>query len=46
MSGRATRIWDAEQQVPYLVYEDQWISYEDQDSLALKVSSGLDIHLY
>ena len=35
-SGRYTRHWDAEAQVPWLFDGDEFISYEDPESIALK----------
>ncbi|KAK6060405.1 chitin binding Peritrophin-A domain protein [Cooperia oncophora] len=34
----ATRYWNAEQQVPYLVQGDQWWSYDDEESIANKMA--------
>lgn len=33
----AQQHWIQEQQVPYMVKGDQWIGYESEDSLRLKV---------
>lgn len=30
-------VWDDEQQVPHIVNGDQWVGYEDEKSLAIKV---------
>ncbi|KHJ76881.1 hypothetical protein OESDEN_23499 [Oesophagostomum dentatum] len=34
----ATRYWNAEQQVPYLVQGDQWWSYDDEESISNKMA--------
>ena len=38
-SGKAIRVWDFEQKVPYLKYNDEWFGYDDIQSLTYKVSS-------
>lgn len=35
----ATLVWDNEQMVPYAYKNDQWVGFDDQRSLKLKVSS-------
>ncbi len=35
----ATLYWFEEQQVPYAVYGDQWIGFDNEDSLHIKVST-------
>ena len=33
-----TRVWDEEQQVPYIYKGDQWVGYDDMQSLKVKVN--------
>jgi len=33
-----TRNWDAEHMVPNVVYKDQWVGYDDYESLTIKVN--------
>lgn len=33
----ARRVWSYQQQVPYVIFGNQWISYDDVQSLAIKV---------
>jgi GH18 family chitinase len=35
------RVWDTVQQVPYLINGNQWISYDDVQSLTGKVRSSI-----
>jgi len=35
----ATRVWNAEQQVPYLVQGDTWLGYDDAESIIAKVTT-------
>jgi hypothetical protein len=32
-----SRIWNTEQMVPYLHNDDEWIGYEDKESIVIKV---------
>uniref|UniRef100_A0A914WHG6 GH18 domain-containing protein n=1 Tax=Plectus sambesii TaxID=2011161 RepID=A0A914WHG6_9BILA len=34
----AQRVWDAESQVPYLIHNDQWFSYDDEESVRNKMA--------
>ena len=34
----AERFWLDEQKVPYAVKEDQWVGYDDEKSLGIKVA--------
>jgi len=38
----AVDIWDDEQRVPHLVIGDQWIGYENPESIAIKVDYALE----
>ncbi len=38
LSNGAERFWLEEQQVPYAVHKDQWVGYDDEKSIGLKVS--------
>ena len=38
LSNGAKRVWHAEHQVPYLIYDDQWFGYDDEASISNKVS--------
>ena len=40
-SGRATKVWSEPHIVPYAFKGDQWIGYDDIDSLTSKVSLKL-----
>ena len=40
------RYWDNVQQVPYVVQGDQWVGYDDQQSLTAKVSIYLRETIY
>ncbi|XP_033630916.1 chitotriosidase-1-like [Asterias rubens] len=35
--GRLTSVWDNERLVPYAYYENQWVGYDDEASLRIKV---------
>ena len=34
------RVWDEESKVPYAYYENQWVGYDDVESLKEKVSTS------
>ena len=36
---KMARYWNKEQKVPYIVHGDQWYGYDDESSLAWKVSA-------
>lgn len=36
-SGEGTRGWNNEHKVPYIVNGEEWIGYDDKESVALKV---------
>ncbi|GLV40355.1 Chitinase 7 [Carabus blaptoides fortunei] len=36
-AGGWTKVWDTEQQVPYMFKGDQWVGYDDPESIKLKV---------
>lgn len=38
LKNGGTRHWTPEMEVPYVVKGDQWVSYDDQQSLKLKVT--------
>ncbi|KAF8354527.1 cht-1, partial [Pristionchus pacificus] len=38
LADGAKRHWDSEQQVPYLVYGDQWFGYDDEESVSNKIA--------
>lgn len=42
LSTPMTRVWENTQKTPYAHYSDQWISYDDQESLRLKTQYALD----
>ena len=39
LSRGAQRYWIQSQQVPYAVKGDQWVGYDDEQSIALKVGT-------
>uniref|UniRef100_F1LGJ2 Endochitinase n=1 Tax=Ascaris suum TaxID=6253 RepID=F1LGJ2_ASCSU len=38
LADRAERRWEPENQVPYLVYKDQWFTYDDLESVKKKMA--------
>ena len=38
LQNGATRVWDPEQRVPYIVKGDMWVGYDDPESIKEKVS--------
>lgn len=45
MSEHWLRIWETQQQAPYLVFGQNWISYDDNESLTLKSQFVKDLGL-
>lgn len=41
LSTPMTRIWENTQKAPYAYYDDQWISYEDKESIAEKTNYAI-----
>ncbi len=39
LAGGAIRVWNDEHKVPNLLSGDEWIGYDDEESLTLKVMS-------
>jgi chitinase len=39
LSAGWTRVWNDEQKVPYAYHGDQWVGYDDLQSIEIKVSS-------
>ncbi len=39
LAGGATHVWNGEHKVPNLLSGDDWIGYDDEESLTLKVMS-------
>lgn len=37
MTQQWTRHWEPEQKIPYATFENQWVGYDDTESIALKV---------
>lgn len=37
LEGGWTTVWDAEQKVPYMYKDDQWVGYDNARSIAIKV---------
>ena len=37
MANGWTRVWNDEHKVPYAYYGDQWVGYDDVESLEIKV---------
>ena len=37
LQNGATRVWDPEQKVPYIVKGDMWVGYDDPESIREKV---------
>ncbi len=38
LANGGKRIWDSQQDVPYIVHGDQWFTYDDEESFSIKVS--------
>ncbi len=38
LAGSATRVWNDEHKVPNLLSGDEWIGYDDEESLTNKVT--------
>lgn len=39
--GSATRVWNDEHRTPYAYKLDQWVGYDDEESLTVKVKFDL-----
>ncbi|KAG4071657.1 hypothetical protein HA402_011811 [Bradysia odoriphaga] len=45
LSEHWSRIWEPQQQAPYLIFNKNWISYDDSESLTLKAQFVKDLGL-
>lgn len=44
-AGEWTIVWDEEQQVPYAYNGNQWVGYDNPESIALKVRKSYILHV-
>lgn len=45
LAAGAQRIWHPEHKVPYLVSGNQWVGYDDEESITIKVNCHEDISI-
>ncbi|KAL5005774.1 hypothetical protein ScPMuIL_016932 [Solemya velum] len=45
LQNGATRVWDGEQKVNYAYKDNQWVGFEDRDSIKIKTQYALDMGL-
>lgn len=40
-----TYVWDDEQKVPHRIWDDQWVGFDDEKSIKLKIEYALENNL-